>query len=101
MKKNMTPIYLAIFAGILAVIGSIVQYNEKESAKKKAEENRLKAEKFNDELKEAQTKIISAQKIIIDVQKNTRVATDKLDLNWISLVKLQTFYKLPIFGNFG
>lgn len=85
----MTPIYLAIFAGILAVIGSIVQYNEKESAKKKAEENRLKAEKFNDELKEAQTKIISAQKIIIDEQKNTRVATDKLVEAYEKLEKAQ------------
>jgi hypothetical protein len=85
----MIPIYLAIFAGILAVIGSITQYNEKESAKKKAEENRLKAEKFNDELKEAQTKIITAQKIIIDEQRNTRIATDKLVEAYEKLEKAQ------------
>ena len=57
----MVPILIAIAGAILIIAGAIVQYNEKEEAKKAADEANKEVKKFNTKLSETQEMLVAQQ----------------------------------------
>lgn len=91
----MIPIYLAILAAALAVVGALYQYNEKLESDAKADSNQAKADTANAKLLVSQEAMINEQKksfesqqIIIDEQKKTNGLAEQLNEANLKIIRL-------------
>lgn len=108
----MVPVIFSILAALLAVGGAIYQYQEKETAKKSAEDKQKKIDEFNEDLIKANLDIKNAQQVAIDQLLETDkksqeliIVYKKLDLanEEIKRVQEETINLItggPSFGHF-